>query len=137
MGKQKPAGKSPLTSKMFNKKINTFGAKNAAELKNKIDSTRQASIDNGLKSHYAFTSGADGTQEGADRANKRSMYYDRLASDADYAADRMTKSLKKMVAKESEDAALKYMSQRSIAHSDATRVVRNSRIPLAPTQFND
>ncbi len=121
--------------KKAEKKFNTFGAKDSKDLKRKIDSTLNASNEYGLKSHFAFTSGGDGTQEAVDKANKRSMYYDRLASDADYAASRMKKSLGLMKQKENEAAAKAQAGRLSVAPADATSVARIS-IPLAETQFH-
>lgn len=121
--------------KKAEKKFNTFGAKDSKDLKRKIDSTLNASNDYALKSRYAFESGGDGTQEAVDRANKRSMYYDRLSSDADYAASRMKKSLGLMKQKENEATAKAQVGRLSVAPADATSVARIS-IPLAETQFH-
>lgn len=124
-----------IPKKAAEKKIKDFGAKTSKQLQGKVDSARQASNDYALKSRYALTSLSGDQGSNLDNAMKVSSRFDRLSSDAEYAANRMKKSVLPMFTREAAQTAKDQVGKLSVAPADATSVARIS-IPLAETQFH-
>jgi len=124
-----------IPKKAVEKKIKTFGAKTSQELRGKVDSALNASNDYAQKSRYALTSLSGDQGSNLKKALKASNRFDRLSSDADYAASRMKKSIMPMYQKEAAQTAKAQVGKLSVAPADATSVARIS-VPLAETQFH-
>jgi hypothetical protein len=125
-----------IPNKAVEKKINTFGANTSSQLKSKIDSARNSSNINAEKSRYALNSMAGDQGSNLKKALKASKKYDTMSNDAEYLANRMKKSVGKMIMKESGQAANAQVGKLSVAPTDVTGVSRIS-VPLAETQFNN
>lgn len=124
-----------IPKKAAEKKINTFGAKTSGQLKEKVDSARNASNEYAEKSRFALTSLSGDQGSNLKNALKVSNRFDRLSGDADYAANRMQKSVAPMYLKEAAQTAKNQVGKLSVAPADATSVARIS-VPLAETQFH-